>query len=152
MQTFYIHANVNKTVHRTPSTNCRCEEAETKATVTLMASLVIKRPLMYVLNSLFYLLLPLCLSLSLSLHPARPVSLLMPSFGNVLLLRALNTHLTSGWRACILWHQSLASKEHLNAKFVAILGMFVPCPICIHIKFVGTKTIPKKKLWHAIVI
>lgn len=41
----YIHANVNnKTVRGRPSTNCRCEEAETKTTVTLMASLVIKRP------------------------------------------------------------------------------------------------------------
>lgn len=56
------HVNVeNKTAHRASSTNCRCEEAETKATVALMASLVIKRPLMYVLNRLFYLLLPLCL-------------------------------------------------------------------------------------------
>lgn len=68
MHAFAIHANVNnKTVHRAPSTNCRCEEAETKATVTLMASLVIKRPLMYVLNRLFYLLLPLRLLLSLPL-------------------------------------------------------------------------------------
>lgn len=56
----------NKTVRGAPSTNCRCEEAETKATVTLMVSLVIKRPLMYVLSRLFYLLLPLCLLLSVS--------------------------------------------------------------------------------------
>lgn len=94
MHAFYIHANVNnKTVHRVPSTNSRCEEAETKATVTLMASLVIKRPLMYVLNRLFYLLLPLTLLVSTRLNQ---FSLLMLSLVNVLLLRALNTHLTSG--------------------------------------------------------
>lgn len=33
MHTFSLHANVsNSTVHRMLSTNCRCEEAETKAT------------------------------------------------------------------------------------------------------------------------
>lgn len=62
----YAHVNVEdkkkkKCGHRASSANCRCEEAETKATLALMASLVIKRPLMYVLNRLFYLLLPLCL-------------------------------------------------------------------------------------------
>lgn len=104
MHAFSIHANVNnKTVHKEPSTNCRCEEAETKATITLMASLVIKRPLMYVLNRLFYLLLPLCLLLSLCLYPAQPVSLLMPSLGN-----ESSTHTSDIWMTLMLcrflWH------------------------------------------------
>lgn len=55
MHAFSIHANVgNKTALGVSSTSCRCEEAETKAAVTLMASLVIRRPLMYALHTLFY--------------------------------------------------------------------------------------------------
>lgn len=53
-------------VHRVASPNCRWGKAETKATVTLMACLVIRRALMYVLNGLFYLFLPLCLLLFVS--------------------------------------------------------------------------------------
>lgn len=45
MHVLQIHANApHQNKQRRPSTNCRCEEAETKATVALMASLVINRP------------------------------------------------------------------------------------------------------------
>lgn len=111
-------------MHGAPSTNCRCEEAETKATVTLMASLVIKRPLMYVLNRLFYLLHPLCLLLSLSLLGS--TSFFINAVFRECSFAQSPQHtsdicLTLMYVCRFLWHQSLASKEHHNARFVAIL-------------------------------
>lgn len=141
----FMQMPTTKTAHGVPSTNCRWEEAETKATVTLMASLVIKRPLMYVLNSL---LSPSSSSSSSSLcfYPAQQVSLLLHSLGHVSIFLPFHIHLTSGWHSCMSLFPTLASKQHCNAEFVAILA------VCIMKKGINSLLTKKPNIWHATMI
>lgn len=118
----------NKKAHREPSTNCRCEEAETKATGTLMASLVINRPLMYLLNRLFYLLLPLCLS-TLSASTGSTGFFINAVFRECPFSQSPR-HTPDIWLTLMyvafFGTKSLASKEHHNVEFVAIKGVCSP--------------------------
>lgn len=126
MHAVYTHANVNnKTVHKVPSTNCRCEEAETKATVTLMASLVIKRPLMYAATQQT-LLSP---SSSMPLSPFLPGS---TSFFINAVFRECSfaqspRHTSDIWLTLMSLSLAPIISRHEglhNASFVAILDLF----------------------------